>query len=222
MRMLFEVEAFTTEATERGMTPGRIAYETAMYQGCIPELYWFTKPSDVQHNKEAFNSIVVPYKRKMATAFRSGYGLVLTGDNGTGKTLFMSYLLGRAATKGHSIYYTTLMGLDADIKRGFGDPATTSRLRHQLDSDFVAIDEMGKEHIKRDFLATHLEAYLKERYDNGYPTFLASNLDYGELCRLYGPTVESMLEGRYQKISLEGGDFRRKMVAKMRTDMGFK
>jgi DNA replication protein DnaC len=219
--MLFEVEAFRAEASGREVTPGRLAYETSMYEGCVPELYWFVKPGDVQHNQEAFNGIVVPYRKKMATAFQNGYGLVFTGDNGTGKTLFMSYLLGRAVLKGYSVYYTTLMGLDADMKRGFGDHAATSRLREQLDSDVVAIDEMGKEHVKRDFLATQLEAYLKERYDNGYPTFLSSNLEYAELCRMYGPTIESMLEGRYQQVNLEGGDFRRKMVAKMRADMGF-
>jgi DNA replication protein DnaC len=221
MRMPFEVDSFRAEASERDITPGRLAYETAMYEGCVPELYWFVKPTDVQHNKEAFEGVVVPYSKRFSVAFDRGYSLLFTGDNGTGKTLFMSYLLGRAAVRGHRVYYTTLMGLDSDLKRGFGDRAVTSRLREQLDADIVAIDEMGKEQIKRDFLSTQLEAYLKERYDNGYPTLLASNLEYAELCKLYGPTIESMLEGRYQMVALEGGDFRRKVAAKMKADMRY-
>jgi DNA replication protein DnaC len=219
--MRFEVEAFKAEAAARDISPGRLAYEASMYEGCVPELYWFVKAADVRHNKEAFAGVVVPYYKRMRVAFREGYGLVFTGDNGTGKTLFMSFLLGRAVTKGHSVYYTTLMGLDADLKRGFGDKQTAMRLRDQLDSDIVAIDEMGKEQIKRDYLSTQLEAYLKERYDNGYPTFLASNLEYAEMCRLYGPTIESMLEGRYQQVALEGGDFRRKVATKMKDDMRY-
>lgn len=222
MRTRHEVEAFEQDANAREITMGRVAYETAMYEGCVPELYWFTKASEVRHNREAFEGVVIPYKRNLKAAMANGYSLLLHGDNGTGKTMFISYILGRAVVRRLSVYYTTLMGFDADIKRGFGDREMEARLRMHMSADIVAIDELGKEQAKRDFIATHLEVYLKERYDNGYPVLLGSNLDYPEICRLYGPTIESMLEGRYQRIALEGGDFRKKSAAKMRSDMGYK
>jgi DNA replication protein DnaC len=194
-----------------------------MYAGCVPKLFWFVEPDKVKHNRDAFIRVILPFQRNLKRAFNDGYGLLLLGDNGTGKTLFMSYLLGRAVNQGFTIYYTTLARLDAHIKRGFGDQEATKRLTEMLGADFLVIDEMGKEHIKRDgFLMTQLEMVLKERYDDGYPTMMASNLDFDQLSKTYGTTIASMLEGRYEILKLEGGDYRKKASRDMRDRMGYK
>jgi len=70
------------------------------------------------------------------------------------------------------------------------------------------------------YIYTAFEALLKQRYDDGYPTFLASNLDYDVLVETYGPSVQSIWEGRYHQVRLDGGDFRKKAASKMRKDMG--
>lgn len=220
MRDAREIELFANSRGEG--TPQRLAYERAMFEGCVPQLYWLVSQSDVKHNVDPFRSIVLPYKRKMRTAYKNGYGLLFMGDNGTGKTMFISYLLGRAVSKGFSIYYTTLKRLDLNIKRGFDDPAAARRLRAALGADFLAIDELAKEHAKSDFLTSELEDLLKGRYDDGYPTLLASNLNYNDLSEMYGPTISSMLDGRYQRVELSGGDYRQKIAGAMRTAMGYR
>jgi DNA replication protein DnaC len=89
-------------------------------------------------------------------------------------------------------------------------------------SDFLAVDELGKEHYKTDsYLMVQLESILKDRYDNGQPTLLASNLEYEVLSDLYGPTISSMLEGRFTQVRLEGGDYRLKTARRMARDMDF-
>lgn len=221
MRDEADIEAFANAQSAR-LSPERVAFELAMFRSCVPQLYWHVKSSDVKHNQVAFQSKVMPYRRRLRRAHRHGYGLLFVGDNGTGKTLFISYLLARCAKAGYSTYYTTLKGMDLNIKRGYDDPASGRRLRAALAADFLAIDELGKEHARSPHLVAELEHVLKSRYDDGYPTLLASNLSLKTLAELYGPTVASMLDGRFAQVQLEGGDYRTKMAGTMEREMGYK
>lgn len=198
-------------------------YYAACYEACIPRLFWDTTSADVQHNKAPFRDYVLKYCSKMKVSLRKGYSLLFCGDNGAGKTMFISFVLTQAIRRGRSAYYTTLVQLDIDIKRGFNDKESAARLEFLLTADFVAIDELGKEHYKADsFMTTRLEAFLKQRYDDGDPVLLGTNLAFEPLVQMYGATIESMLEGRYSKVALEAGDFRKTAASKMKADLGFK
>jgi len=145
-------------------------------------------------------------------------GCVLTHN-----TMFISYLLTQMIKRGLTTYYTTLTQLDIDIKMGFRDNDLALRLEYMLESDFVAIDEIGKEAFKTDgYLTTRLEHYLKKRYDDAEPVLLSSNIDIESLCKMYGSTIESMFDGKYRTVSLEPGDFRKSTKAKMKRSMGYK
>jgi DNA replication protein DnaC len=144
------------------------------------------------------------------------------GDNGVGKTMFMAYVLTQMIRRGNTAYYTTLAQLDVDIKRGFKVADAETRLDELLSSDFVAIDEIGKEHYRADsYLNTRLELLMKQRYDDGEPLLMGTNLDFRTLSDMYGASMTSMWEGKYQQVLLESGDFRRSIPARMRKDMGF-
>lgn len=220
MRDLREINEFVMGLD--GTKPAQEAYKRAMFEGCVPQLYWNVKQKDVRHNVDSFNGIVLSYRRRMRRAYANGYGLLFSGDNGTGKTLFISYLLGRAVKAGFTIYYTTLKRLDLNIKRGFDDHKSAQRLRALLRVDFLAVDELGKEHARSEFLVSELEELMKHRYDDGFPSLLASNLGHDDLVDHYGPTIGSMLDGKFERVELEGGDYRQKVRGAMRTDMGFK
>lgn len=223
MRSRDEMASFDAEAGKRlGGSNTRAAYESAMYAGCIPEMHWFVRRKDVKHNREPFTTTVCAYTTRLRRAYRHGYSLLFLGDNGTGKTMFASYVLGRAAHRGFQVYYTTLAQMDDDIKTGFSDAAFAGQLRSHLRAEFLVIDELGKEHYRKDsWLNTQLEGLLKQRYDDGLPTILAANLDYDPMLEMYGPTIASMLEGRYQQVKLEGGDYRAKSSTAMRREMGY-
>lgn len=198
-------------------------YYTACFESCIPRKFWKVSSDQVNHNGAAFKQYVLGYTKHMSLAVSRGYSQIYMGDNGAGKTMFINFILTQAIRRGRSVYYTTLAQLDADIKRGFRDKAADDRLVDMLDADIVAIDELGKEHYKGDsWLLTQLEQLLKRRYDDCAPVLLASNLSYEHIVAMYGPSIESMLEGRYAKIMLEAGDFRRSESAKMRKEMGYK
>lgn len=220
MRTQSEVDAFQAEQDVR-LPPERAAYESFMYEACVPAEFWFTTSKDVRHNVGPFQQYVMAYRKRLDVAYEDGYSMLFTGDNGVGKTMFMSYILGRAVNAGYSAYYTTLKRLDANIKRGFDDRDAGRRLRQQLSADFVAIDELGKEHGKTEFLVSELEELMKHRYDDKYPMLFASNTDLSALRKLYGKTVASMLEGRCTNVVLQRGDFRPKSKTKMDKRMGY-
>jgi DNA replication protein DnaC len=222
MRTADQLERFAVQlAQEVGDDEVLGSYYMRCYEACIPRLFWDIEAANITHNKATFQKIVLKYCAKRKKVLRSGYGLILVGDNGVGKTCFISYIMTQMIKRGCSAYYTTLPQLDIDIKRGFGDKEADRRLEQHLNSDFVAIDEIGKEHFKADsYLNTRFELLLKTRHDDGDPTILASNLDYKALCEMYGESVASIWEGRYIPVPLASGDFRKTLQAKARKDLG--
>jgi DNA replication protein DnaC len=194
------------------------------FESGIPQDFWDITPDDVEFNKDAFDEVVRPYARKLGTALRRGYGLLFLGDNGTGKTMFLSYVLLAACRRNFSAYYTTMTQLAYDTKLGFGDREAQRRLAWYLTSDFLAIDEMGKERFKTGdtFMRTELERILKQRYDDAKPTLIATNMDMVELDKLYGATLSSMLVGKYEQVVMEPGDFRENLRKRMQREMGKK
>jgi DNA replication protein DnaC len=195
----------------------------AAYEGCIPQDFWWTTEDDVTNNVVVFEQTVKPYIRNMNKALRRGYGLVFLGDNGVGKTYFISYILMSAIRKGKSVYFTTMPDLDFNIKRGFKDGIFEERLQWMLTSDFLAIDELGKERAKKDnqYMDAQVERIMKRRLDDNYPMLLATNMDDDSLDVAYGPTVASMLSGKFQMVTMEPGDFRASLREKMVKDMGY-
>lgn len=221
MRTPDELERFSIQLAQEGAEDLLASYYGRCYDACIPRLFWDVESSDVTHNTAVFKKVVAKYCAKRKRVMRSGYGLIFTGDNGVGKTMFISYILTQMLKRGCSVYYTTLPQLDLDIKRTFNDKDADRRLGQYLGSDFVAVDELGKEHFKSEsYLNTRLELLLKTRHDDGDPTLLASNMDYRALCEMYGPSLASMWDGRYVTTSMESGDFRKTIQAKTKKDLG--
>lgn len=201
----------------------KFSVSVAAYEGCIPQDFWWTMDDDVTNNRAVFDQTIVPYVAKIKTALRNGYGLLFLGDNGVGKTYFISYILMEAIRKGRTVYFTTMPDLDYNIKRGFKNGVVEERLRYMLTSDFMAIDELGKERAKADntFMDAQVERIMKRRLDDSYPMLLATNMDADSLDKAYGPTVASMLTGKFQAVMMEPGDFRSSLQKRMVKEMGY-
>lgn len=221
MRTVAEVENFYQQAVERFKDEARASYYSDCFEACLPKAFWDKTSVDVKRNKKAFRGVVLAYVKRWRIALNHGYGLIFCGDNGTGKTLFLTFILSQMIKRDCSVYYTSIAQLDVDLKSGFTDNKRARRLEKQLDCDFLVLDEMGKEHVKdNSYLRSRLELLLKTRFDNGDPTLLGTNLDLDTLEEHYGSSITSMLRGKYVFVPLICADFREKEAARMRTKMG--
>lgn len=186
----------------------------------VPKSFWFFMAKDVSHNKQTFERVIRKYVAKRRRILRRGWGLVMMGDNGSGKTTFASYIATQFLRRGTSVYYTRVPKLNEDFKRGFKDDNFAVRLNDALEAELLVLDELGKELTADGYLGVRLEEILKERYDNSQPTIITTNLNWTELKKRYGASVESMLEGRYTKVALTAGDFRLKTKKNMKEELG--
>jgi DNA replication protein DnaC len=203
---------------------GRFALRVAAFEAGVPRDFWTLQASDIKFNNSVFETMVKTYVSKLKLALKRGYGLLFLGANGVGKTTFMSWVLMEAIRRGRTAYYTTLPQLDYDIKRGFNDEAARERLDWMLTSDFLAIDEVGKELFRTEggsWTKTQLERILKKRFDDSHPVLLATNMDYSTVEKTYGPTMSSIFNGKYQQVPMLPGDYRENLRKKLSKDMGY-
>lgn len=191
--------------------------DAKLYESCIPRDFWRLEPKNVKFNTEVYKHTISAYLAKLSTAHTHGYGLLFSGGNGVGKTTFLCLVLRRALKAGFTVYYTTLPDLVYHISKGLYDRTIAKRIEWYLTSDFVAIDEVGKDKVKNQRFAAefHLERILKNRFDGSKPTLLASNMSAKEIREEYGRTVHSMLRGKYQSIAMKEGDFRNNLRKRM-------
>lgn len=227
MRSKGELEEYAKKLKTRNTTEERLRFSIEAYEGCVPLEFWNIKKENVKHNTEVFKEIILKYCKKINVAHKRGYSLCLLGNNGVGKTYFISYILTRAIKKGKTVYYTTLPELEHNIKRGFDDREISRYLEMLLTSDFLAIDEMGKEQRSKKaktvatFMDTQVERILKKRFDDSAPVLLGTNLSTDDLVGVYGSSVASILRGKYQLAQLDGGDYRTVLARRMNEEMGF-
>jgi DNA replication protein DnaC len=194
------------------------------YEACIPRDFVDIDPKTIKRNKNVFKNIILKYVESINLALKHGYGLLLTGDNGTGKTYFMSYISNKAVESGRTVYYTTLLQLEYLIKCGFSDKEVSNRLSWMLTSDFLILDEVGKEkqtNNKRSYMDTQVERILRQRYDNNFPVLMGTNLSIDGLKKAYGSTIGSMITHKSKIAQMSPGDFRIKLGKKMSEEMGF-
>lgn len=202
----------------------RYRVEMGAFEACVPRDFWKVQATDITHNLDAFKEHIKIYAASLDKALKRGYGLLCVGPNGVGKSMFISYVLMKAIRAGRNAYYTTLPQLDYDMKLGFTDEAARHRLEWLLSSDFVAIDEVGKEHLKGEgssFTKVQLERILKARFDDSMPVLLATNMGSDEVDGYYGPSLASIFKGKYRQVMFMAGDQRAKLSKKMEDDMGY-
>lgn len=188
-------------------------FTTECYEACIPKKLWYKSDEDILYKREFFEGEIKPYVQKLKEMRKHCRGLLFCGPNGIGKTFFASYVLTQAINKNWSTYYTTMIGLEGDIKAGYGNPEAKSRIEYMLTSDFVVIDEVGKERSKESnsFVDSMLEDTIKKRNNDGLPTILITNLDVDHFCGQYGTSIASLLKENFNILEPGFEDLRPKV-----------
>jgi len=201
----------------------KIKIKSELYKACVPKKFWFVPEDHITCDKRLSKSAIGFYAKNLNKVFKNGYGLFFCGLNGVGKTTSGAYILEHVIKKGRTVYYTTAVDLDRNFKRGFENKDLLKRINFMLSSDLIFLDEMGKESVsnKKTWINGEIGRFLKQRYDNGKPTILATNLGFNSFYNLYGSTVKSMISGRYRSVIFPTFDYRTIDNSKMVEDMEY-
>ncbi|MEN9868223.1 MAG: hypothetical protein RL748_3813 [Pseudomonadota bacterium] len=140
--------------------------------------------------------------RSLVMAFRDSIvqkndwaALILTGDNGTGKTLLAcefarTYILKHL----RSVRYTTTHGMIADIQASYSQPdkSEESEIARYAQYDLLILDEVD---VKRDKPNAQLllSEVIGRRYANGKPVIVISNQGFDLLEAFLGKRVHDRL-----------------------------
>jgi len=183
----------------------------AYFEACLPRRFWTTKVADFRGAvRETYVERVRPFIVNFERALSEGLGLYFYGDNGTGKTMTVTYAARKVRARGFSVYYTTAADLLEDMKRGFRDPELTERLREHLNAQLLVVDELVAETFKAEpgWSLTQIERILKARENECLPTVLVSNVPISRAMEVYGKSVASVLRGYFVEVIFASEDGR--------------
>lgn len=153
---------------------------------------------------------------------RAGQGMLLRGQQGTGKTLLSTLALKGALARGHDGYQTTFYGLLTMLMEGWQSKADRShfdaRVRH---AEVLVVDDVGKEQQQKSYQKGEgstevrtqtakfaIESVLRDRLAAGLPTILTTNLSLEDISVHYGSGFGSLLTEAAEVIDFHGADYR--------------
>ena len=120
-----------------------------------------------------------------------------------------------ALKMGFTGYFTDLGKCMELITDGWhDDEAKADFTKRILNSDFLVIDDVGKEYKSRTgFLEAHFDRIFRERANNLLPTILTSNLAPTDIATDYGKRLFSILNEHLLVVETNMSDYRRKVIA---------
>ena len=146
-----------------------------------------------------------------------GTGFILSGPFGTGKTMAATLLLKDLVKAGYSCYSTTFTGLVQQYTAGWKDSSEEKWFQRRIKrSHILLIDDVGKEMKTKTNLAESVfDDVLRARVQENRPTFITTNMTFGELMEGYGGAVFSLLMENSIAFNVPGQDFRPLAASRM-------
>ena len=147
----------------------------------------------------------------------NGVGLILSGANGTGKTLMAVLLLKYLLAEGHHGY---LIGAEEAVtlfKDSWRDPDEKRRLdRFVRHTQVLVLDDLGKElRVRGDgsqasssLTTAAFDSALRDRVANSLPTIITTNLSWSDITDTYSSSILGLFTERSIFIEVGGANFR--------------
>lgn len=195
-----------------------LSVKNLMYRG-VPREY-IHADLDEYPIEENIRELFARYMDYLDEMFEDKINLILYGSNGSGKTYLSSLVVKEAYRKRYTSFRVTLKSfIDMHFKRD-KDELIAEKLSEIINSEFLVIDEVGKETFdKSQFNITVFEELLRERDTQGKPTIICTNLPLegrGGLYEQYGKSIQSLIDGNFLKVKFESEDNRHDVTRKKR------
>ena len=178
--------------------------------------YYYTEPQKhINLNFEEGNELLSKigrYVTHLENARRKGISIMLSGSNGTGKSLLATCILKEAIKRGFSGQMTSLGGIIQLYTDGWGDPIKRQKFDSRIrNTDFLLIDDVGKEYQAKNSDLTEImfDNLIRYRVGRNKPFILTTNTGPEDLLSRYGTSLMSLIHGNCLKLRVVDNDYRK-------------
>jgi DNA replication protein DnaC len=168
--------------------------------------YYRQNPDEYKKMSDIFEYIKI-YAKKFSTKSES---LFFFGKTGLGKTHLSLSIAKEAAKKGYAAAYGSVQNYLRIIeKEHFGRAGDSGgdSLGLLINSDLLVLDDLGSE-FHTGFYESALYNIINSRINLGLPTIINSNLNIGELLKIYDGRIISRISAMYEPFEFVGTDIR--------------
>lgn len=136
--------------------------------------------------------------------------LFLLGKTGVGKTHISLSIAKKAAERGYTAAYGSLLNYLRIIEKehfGRSEDNETDTMQVLINTDLLVLDDLGSE-FRSNFYESALYNIINSRINLGLPTIISSNLSTAELQRNYNDRIISRIFGTFTTLLFVGEDVR--------------
>lgn len=171
-------------------------------------LSWADVDSTVMEENQAAMDVMADYWQNSLYYVARGFGLMLHGGNGTGKTMLSSLLLKRLLTYGRGVdgYFTTFTDLLDRYAGGWTDKDLAAWFERRIvNAEVLVIDDIGKEYSGRLSMSSNaLDTVLRTRVQHDRPTIFTTNMSISEFRKTYSGSTWSLLSEKVLPYEIKG------------------
>ena len=135
------------------------------------------------NNKKTYQNIK-NYSERLINGIEKK-GLILTGNNGTGKTHLACSIANKLIENGIPVIYGTLINLLAELRNSYGTDNNISEMeiiKLYENVDLLIIDDLGKEKPS-EWGLEKLFTIINNRYENNLPVIITTNYNQNSLVK---------------------------------------
>lgn len=136
--------------------------------------------------------------------------LFMLGKTGVGKTHLSLAIAKKAAERGYTAAYGSLLNYLRIIEKehfGRSENSETDTLQVLINTDLLILDDLGSE-FRTSFSESALYNIINSRINLGLPTIISSNLSTAELQKCYNDRIISRIFGVFTTLMFVGEDVR--------------
>lgn len=175
----------------------------------IPNRYWDVSIDNVQLENEPARKVIVRYIENIEEMLDEGIGLILWGDNDTGKTSASVVIAKAARRTGAPVYFTTMEGLRQAVLNDAMFSSDTSVEARALNVELLVLDEFGKEHAgQTGFMNRYIENLMRDRCSRKLSTIITANPSPSALAKKYQESMMKVMAESMMPVAFTGASMR--------------
>lgn len=173
---------------------------------------------ELWHDK-TWDDYIYPFYKKKVLEFveqEIEHNVLLYGDNGMGKSMLMNLAMKDYLHKGFEVYVIDFRHLVKEYTKSWRDDGKLAQI---IKSDYLAIDDLGKEFqggdVSKELAATALDYVLRYRFQRKLSTWMTFNMTLSEIGPSYTEHIASLIKRSSVAIAFEGEDYGNKLFKKI-------